>query len=87
MYGDARATLGRYSSAAMMAGSASALAAFYAWNTLPFWGYQFVCVSVAAVAAVAFELSFQLQSGVHCVLQTKSSSGDDSDDRFCSQFN
>lgn len=56
----ARATLGRYSSTAMMAGSASALAAFYAWNTLPFWGYQFVCVVVAAVAAVAFELSFQL---------------------------
>lgn len=57
-----RAALGRYSSAAMMVGSASALSAFFAWNHLSYRSYQLVCGALALLAAAVFELSYRLLS-------------------------
>ena len=55
-----RAILGRHSSAAMMAGSVSALVSFYAWNSLSYFNYQLVCVGMALLAGGCFEVSFHL---------------------------
>ena len=57
-----RATLGGYSSGAMMLGSGSALISYYAWNSLSFGGYQVVCGLLACAGAMVFETAFQLLS-------------------------